>query len=398
MFESNFEKRKVFDLDLGFSYHPMRQVSLAVVGENLLRAKFTPDDLYSEHLSRKFRFAGAYHVPVADHSLSFLAGWQLEQGGETDINNTSLFNVGTECWLGTHNNVSLGLRGGYIFGKTTVGDIEMDYDRWCAGLSLNFDLHGRDLRVDYAIRAYPFDTDETLTADNFFSISYGWGGIPDYFGGKETNKTYDLTRYQESQTWQTPAAVENNMSQETPMPVEDKPAIFGPEPAPTDEPLFAQDVMKEEPVLAQTIMNDEPILIEEPEPVMETETPPLPKPAEIPEEVTFGKLNLRLDATQMMAGNMPKIIFSLTPDGLLNISSWKLYVFSAKVKKWNSAVVDEYAMAVIKGKGVTPLSIIWDGTLDKGGRIQSGKYYFVVMGVDNYGNSYKSGWHKFKVQ
>jgi hypothetical protein len=436
MFESNFEKRKVFDMDIGFTYRPLPEVSLAAVGKNLLRGKFTPDDVYSSHLSRKLSLAGAYNVPLSENSVSLIAAWQLEQAGEIETQNTSLFNFGTEWWLGTYSSISLGLRGGYTFGKATVADVETDYKRWNVGLSLNFDIQGQDLRIDYAARAYPFENDESLTADHFVAISYGWGGVPDYFGGKE-DKGYDLTRYQDSQNWQTPSAVETGTPVEQKPPaaqpaIEQAPVVEAPEiervpeastppsepvlnvETPAAEPVPAADVPAGEPVSAMEppAAAEEPAIespVAEPAPVLAQNTMPEPvpapqplpqqvKPAEPPQPIEFTELKLNLDATQMDGIQGRRIIFSLRPDGLLTLQSWKLYVFSAKLKDWNEATIDGYAMAVIKGKGVTPLSVIWDGVLEKGGIVQPGKYYFVVVGMDKYGTHYMSDWRKFKIK
>lgn len=356
MFETNLTERKVFDLDFGVTYKPVAAISLAAIGENLLRAKLTPDNAITNHLSRKFRLASAYHVRIADHNGSFLAGWQIEQSGEPDVNNTSLFNVGTEWWLGAYSDISLALRGGYTFGKTTILVFKEDYKRWSAGASLNFDIHGHDLRFDYAFRQYPFEIDESLTADHFVSVAYGWGGVPEYFADKP-HDPYDLSKYRKENSWQAPA---------------------------TDEakPKSALEIA-EVPSGPQEI---------------ETEPAGTPSPPSDPQTVEYAKLNIELDATQLGGIGGSKVVFSLSPQGILYLSSWKLYIFSAKVKHWNEVTADDYALAVIRGKGVTPLSIIWDGTLSRGGLVQEGKYYFVVTAEDEYGTKYMSKWCNFKVK
>jgi len=112
----------------------------------------------------------------------------------------------------------------------------------------------------------------------------------------------------------------------------------------------------------------------------------------------FSRLNLSLECTSMAIAEGKRIIFYLRPDGFINVESWKLYVFTAKLKKWNSAVVDQYALAVIKGKGLPPLNVVWEGILDRGGKIKPGKYYYVVLGEDREGNAYMTDWCKFKIE
>jgi len=344
MFESNFSDRSVYDFDMGLTWRPIMKVSLAVVGENLLKGELTPEIAgFPQHLSRKFRLAGAYHTPLANASGSFLAGWQLEQAGEIETSNTSLFNVGTEWWLNTQGKASFGFRGGYTFGKTTLYTSEEDYARWSAGLSVNFNTHGRDFRIDYAVRSYPYESSEDLAADHFVSFCYGWGGVPDYYG-EQKDETYDLTKYRKEQSWKTPAMIEQ---------------------------------------------------IGEPKQVA---NPKSPRETGLVQSPDFNKLNLELDATQLAAGGNPRIIFYLRPDGFLKINSWKLYIFAAKLKNWQDNAVDNFALQAISGKGVTPLTVVWNGQLANGNVVEPGKYYFVIIGQDNYGDRYMSDWHKFRVE
>jgi len=392
MFESNFEERSVFDLDLGVTWRPVMNVSLAAVGKNLLKAKLTPETPgFPEHLSRRVSLAAAYNIGVIGYSGSFLGGWQLSQAGELETQNTSLFNMGTEWWLGTTSDISLGLRGGYTFGKATVAETNQDYNSWSAGLSLNFNMSGHDLRIDYGIRSYPFDTGETLTADNFFSFTYGWGGVPNYYSEKSDTK-YDLSKYQQAQTWQEPVMVEEP-------PMEMQAEVMGPPmPMPAtpqeERQLFSmsQDT-QDETALAENQV--EPV---QPEMTFEPAEPVSPMTAQKPSEIHFEKLNLDLSVTQLNTGITNRIIFYLKPEGLINISSWKLYVLHGKIKHWNDDVANSQALALIDGKGLTPLNVVWDGELLQGGKIQKGKYYFVIIAQDSYGTRYMSDWDKFSVK
>lgn len=474
MFESNFDERSVFDLDLGVTWRPIVNVSLAAVGRNLLKAELTPETAgFPEHLTRKISLAGAYNIGVIGYSGSFLAGWQLSQAGELETKNSSLFNLGTEWWLGTAGSISLGLRGGYTFGKATVAESNLDYNRWSAGLSLNFDMNGRDLRIDYGIRSYPFESDETLTADNFISVSYGWGGVPNYYTEKSDTK-YDLSKYQNAQTRQEPAmtmtppesqraaietpAEELQLPATTAVPTESQPtAIDTPieepelpamatipsesQPAANEVPIeqpqlpatatippesqpAASDTPIEQPQLpvmaiAPTESQSQPIemAMEEPQSVVENESEPelsiaqlttieppspaqpiAPSPVQAPAAPKFEKLALHLEMTQLSTGISNRIIFNLTPDGLINISSWKLYVFVDKLKKWDDDAANSHALAIIDGKGVTPLNVVWDGELLQGDFIQRGKYCFVVVAQDNHGGRYMSDWQKFSIK
>jgi hypothetical protein len=439
LFETNGGKRKAFDLDIGVSWRSPYNIALAAVGENLLASKLTPDlPSYSEYLSRKFRMTGAYIIPLTEHMGLFSAGWQMEQTKWESSHNTSLFNFGSEWWIGTNSSISLGIRAGYTFGKATVADIETDYNRWNAGLSLNFDIHGRDLRLDYAIRSYPFESNETLTADNLLSIVYGWGGIPDYRQQKASDK-YDFTSYQVREPIHQPVepvpapTIEEPISQPAALPeqpavepapvveitpsIEQEPVVeLAPadepmpetepapivEPTPIVEPIPIAEPAKDEPQLAQI-----PAIVPQPE-IEEIETtpeaiePPAPPPAKAttpaPEPISFMKLKVETDFTQLNVGTGNRLIFYLRPEGIVNLTAWKLYVFNAKLKDWSNEGADLYAIHKIEGKGIPPLNVVWNGILKNGHFIDSGKYFYVVIGVDKYGQYYQSDWHKFNLK
>jgi len=363
IFESNQHERSAFDLDIGMNWRSKYNLSLAAVGENILKSELTPTQIYiTEYLSRKFRFTGAYFIPMTNNLGSILAGWQLEQAGVTSTKNTSLFNFGTEWWIATNSNISMGVRAGYTLGKTTIYDLETDFKRWSAGFSLNFNLHGRDLRFDYAIRSFPFDTPgESVTTDNFISFSYGWGGVPDYYSKHQEDNKYDFTNYQ--------------MTQPSPI-------------IPVSEPAV-QKSETEQTLLEPT---GEPIQIVE-APIL---PPVLPTPA--PEPTKYEKLKLNLNYAHLNVGVGNRLIFYLKPDGFLGLSSWRLYIFSAKLKDWSETGADSYALHSIGNKGLPPLNVVWDGMLENGRMISPGKYYFIVMGTDQYGQKYKTKWKKFKVE
>jgi hypothetical protein len=181
LFETNFGERKAFDMDIGFSFRPNANYTIAAVAENVLNAKYTPDwNNTTQHLYRNFRVSGGYFVPLNNVTGAILTGWQLNQAGEIKTVSTSLVNLGTEWWLGTNSNITLGIRGGYTTGQSLLNERKEDYSRVHAGLSLNFNMAGRDLRIDYAFRNYPFEGNDELNADHAFSLSYGFGGVPSY--------------------------------------------------------------------------------------------------------------------------------------------------------------------------------------------------------------------------
>ncbi len=178
-FETNYGKRKAFDLDLGVNINPTPNFTLALAGENILRSEMTPTWLNQEaHLDRKARASVAFGIPFGNNLGFLLAGYQAAetQGQSTRWN--SLYNFGSEWWFGILSKVSFGLRGGYAFGKAEYNSTTGDYKRIHAGVSFNLDLGGRDMRLDYGLRTFPFESDENFAVDQFISFSYGFGGVP----------------------------------------------------------------------------------------------------------------------------------------------------------------------------------------------------------------------------
>jgi len=376
LFESNWDERTAFDIDLGATWRSNHNFSLAAVGENLLKSEMKSDlSALPQHLHRKMRLTGAYHIPMMNNLGSILAGWQFEQAGENVDNNTSMFNVGSEWWISTHNDISFGIRAGYSFGETSLYDTKVDYNRWGAGLSLNFDLNGKDLRIDYAMRSYPFESDESLSADHMFSFIYGWGGVPDY-GTYEKSDNYDLSRYKK--------IAER---------VTNQPQIVAPATPDIKQPESMQQTEQftdNEPLFEPPYSPSEPMHTDMPEAVTQTSTP-----APVQE---FIDLPLALGFTYMNVGASNKLIFYLRPDGIVSLTNWELYVFAAKLKHWDDTKVRDFSIHHMDGKGVPPLSVIWNGRFANGGTITPGKYYYIVTGTDKYGSQYKSEWCKFKVE
>jgi len=452
LLENNNAKRSAFDLDLGTSWRSPYRFAVAAVGENLLRSKLKSDQPgLTAHLSRKFRLAGAYFLPMTSSSGALVAGWQLEQAGETTTNNTSLFNFGTEWWVGTASSLSLGLRGGYTFGKSTLSDRVTDFQRWNTGFSVNLNMQGRDLRLDYGFRMYPYESTEALPADNFLSVTYGWGGVPDYASKQPQDEKYELAQQPihglttKPQTAQAPpqAVKKTEVAEKPTAPppapqasVEPKPAakpadiVQAPQPEaakPAHEPVAVTPAQPpsapkpaEKPVVSAQLPQtpavtkpvgapvetpqvtqkpaevkpaDKPVEVAQAQPIQPVEEPPTQEAA-----ISFTKLDLELDFSQLNLGSETRIVFYLRPKGILGLTSWKLHVFSARLKDWEGQKAESFAIHTISGIGLPPINVVWNGILDSKQLIRPGKYFFIVTGIDKYGQHYKSEWCRFKVE
>lgn len=364
LFETNFGERKVFDMDLGIIFHPDANYAFAAVAENVLNAKYTPDwNNATQHLDRNFRLSGGYFVPLNNVSGAFLAGWQMNQAGEIRTVSTSLVNFGTEWWFGTNSNIALGVRGGYTTGQALLNERKEDYSRMHAGLSLDFNMAGRDLRIDYAFRNYPFEGNDDLNADHTFALSYGFGGVPSY--GKQRKHNSEQTASQ-------------------------APMKVSPLPPPAES--------QKQPIVPVTVAPVTPP-IEQAVPVV---TPPATPTADMPayqrpETGEYLKLSLNLDVSDISMGEDRRIIFYMRPVKVVKLTSWKLFIFKARLKDWSEEKAQAFSLHEIEGKGIPPINVIWNGLLNDGMMVPSGKYYFVLTGEDKFGQRYLSEWCKFTI-
>lgn len=337
LYETMFGKRKAYDFDIGLTYRaPMGLIGSAAM-ENIIRAKMSPDYLgFEEYLPRRSRFGLGYTTTADSWRAAFLAAGQIEESGITEKYTTTLVNMGTEWWLLTGKPVSLGLRGGYTFGKGVSSDLKADYSGLSAGVSVNFRVGVNDLRLDYGIEPYPFEiTDGSTQIDHYIGISYGWGGVPDYKISEEKYADDDFI-IREEKTYQPP------VKEKEYAPVIDEDTDF-------DSRSFLQyDVM--------------------------------------------------MDVADISAVNFKRIVFYLRPQKIIMTNHWKLYIFRAKIKSWADEEIDRWALKVIEGKGVPPLNVVWDGVSRDGKLLPAGKYYYVLTATDPEGNSYATKWHMFKLE
>lgn len=514
-FETNYGKRKAFDLDFGVNLVPTSNLTLALTGENILRSELTPTWLNQPtYLDRKVRAAVAFSIPFG-HNLGFLlAGYQASETDGQDSRWNSLYNFGSEWWFGTQSKFTFGLRGGYTMGKAEYNSVDSDYKRLHAGFSFNLDLGGRDMRLDYGIRSFPFDAAENFAIDQFISFSYGFGGVPqqnrktqqDYTNlrtlpveptkpvagqlpGREPVQPEPKPSVAHIPTSQTPKSSEYSESEQaskpTVLPETSKP-IGGPiPPAPVQvesKPAIVAAPARETPKPPETDQPDpmvKPVTLPEPtKPTMETPQPPTsarvepkpasmivpaaetPKPPEIgqiepatgpiteqplkpattqedkkqlpepppvlevaqidevrpdepagnappnaaaslapaqvePNPADYLKLTMGLDVSDISMMGEKRIVFYIRPERVVKLTSWRLYILKAKLKDWSESRLETDAVHIVEGKGIPPINIIWNGLLKDGRQAPSGKYHFVITGIDRFGQRYISDWCKF---
>lgn len=342
--ETMFGKRSAFDFDLGITYRSRIGVIAAATAENIIRSRLSPEYLgVAEYLPRRGRLGLGYSYGAQQWQAAFVLAGQLEESGISQKYTTALLNLGTECWFSPFGQISVGARAGYAFGEGIRYDIESDYSSLSAGISLNFRLGVNDLRLDYSLMTYPYETtDGSTPLDHFLGVTYGWGGVPEYSADGEED--FGLDQPEPYQKQQPPG-----------------PEIFNPPPG--------SDI----------------------------------KPPIIDEDTDFDsrqyqRLDMDMDVTDISSIDFKRIVFYLRPERIIKTNRWKLYVFRAKIKSWSEEEIDRWALKIIEGSGVPPINVVWDGISHDGKLLPPGKYYYILTAEDMEGQHFATKWHKFKLE
>jgi len=350
LMETGWGKRTAYDVDLGFSYRSPVGVAAAAVIENALRSKLSPDyRATKEYLPRRSRLGAGYFFAARDFQGGVIAAGQLEESGISQKYTTSLVNMGTEWWFLPLSQFSFALRGGYTFGKGILGDEKADYSGPTAGLSLNQHIGTNDLRLDYAWQAYPFKTsDGSSPGSHYVAITFGWGGVPDY--------------------------PERNVDEyvQKPRPVKAQPPEAKTQPPPETPKIFR------------------------PAPATDVQAPLVDKDTDF-QNASYLQFDVEMEVNDISSLDLQRIVFYVRPQQAMKTTSWKLYIFKAKVKSWTDEEANKWALQIIEGKGVPPINIIWDGMNRNKDLVSKGKYYYLLTAVDDKGRNYSTVWHSFKL-
>jgi len=337
--ETNFDERSAFEADLGFSYRSSRGFIAAFSGENLLQSKLkSSNSTYESQLPRRERIGAGYVYDGATFQGSFLAAGQLEQSGFANDYNSALFNLGSEWWLFTDKSFSVGLRAGFTVGQSTFGATKVDYSAPAGGISFNYNFGFNDVRFDYAFNTYPYETsDGSSHLNHTMAVTFGWGGLMQTFNERH-------------------------------------------EPAPKPVAQARKISAKPVPVASQ------------PQAV--------PENAVVPDETRSAEylpFNVTTDVADLSTPDFKRVIFYLRPQQVVKTASWKLFILKAKVGNFNYEEGERWAVAVIDGKGVPPINVVWDCLDKEKSLVKSGKYYFILTAVDFSGQNYCTDWTKFNV-
>jgi hypothetical protein len=337
--EFGYSDRSAFDFDFGITYRTTANIILAASAENIAHSKLTPAYMgIAERLPRRERIGGAYTLESDNFQAAFLLAGQLEQSGITQNHTTFLTNIGTEWWFNQYGQISFGARMGYSVGEGVIYDFKNDYNSFSAGISLNYKVGTNDIRLDYGLETFPYETaDGSAPLNHYMAFNFGWGGVPSY------HRSDSPVEY-----------------------IENKPME-------KNEPIPAQPVDDEE--IPQTIEND------------------IDRDTEF-DLSKYERYDVDTEVADISSMDTKRIVFYLRPQTIINTNSWKLYVFKAKIKKWSAQEIDRWALKIIEGKGIPPINLVWDGI----SMLPSGKYYFILTAVDQQGRNFATGWNKFNLE
>jgi len=345
MKESHHQQRSAIDIDLGGIYRDKSGLIFGASVENILRTELSPIAYgLKENLPRRERIGGGYFYEASTYQAVFAVASQFEQSGLTEDISTAIYGVGSEWWFNQYGKHSFGVRAGYNFGQGALGDLIEDYSSPSFGLSLNTKFGFNDLRVDYNWQLYPYESvDGSSPANHYIAFSYGWGGVPSY------NKAREEVYYQE--------------------PVVVKPRII----QGVLEPQAESDDY-DESVNKFSIDHDTNF-----------------------ESYNFQQYDVEIRSINISRLDFKRVIFYFSRKHIIKSSAWKLYVFKAKIKNWNSNEIDRWVLKTIDGRGLPPLNIAWDGITDNGELLSEGGYYAVLTAEDSDGLRFATKWHKFHI-
>lgn len=350
--EYGYAERSAFDFDLGITYRSSGGIILAASAENIAKAKLTPAFMgIAESLPRRFRAGGAYTLDMNQTQAAFLLASQVQESGILQSQTTYLVNTGSEWWFNRFGKMSFATRLGYTFGKGEMYDVKADYSAISGGVSVNYNLGTSNIRIDYSIGTYPYETaDGSNPVNHYIAFNFGWGGVPEY------------RRVQNDETYSENPPVE--------------PYRLEPQQEENQSPVPEQE--------------------EIPAPVLQQQENKIDRDTDF-DPSKYDRYDVEMDVADISTMNSKRVVFYIRPQSIIITNSWKLYIFKAKIKKWNQSEIDRWALKVIEGKGVPPLNVVWDGISKDGMMLPSGGYYYILTALDMQGKGFATKWGSFHI-
>jgi hypothetical protein len=109
-------------------------------------------------------------------------------------------------------------------------------------------------------------------------------------------------------------------------------------------------------------------------------------------------INIQMEVNEISSLDLKRVVFYVRPQQVIKSTTWKLFIFKAKVKDWNEDEAGRLALRVIEGRGVPPINVMWDGVDSRGNLVSKGKYYYILTATGVKGEYYLTDWFDFKLK
>ncbi|GEM_PF-2910925 len=345
IFESNYGKRKAFDLDLGILYRVNEVINASFSTQNLLHSELTP--VYggsSEYLDRIIQTAFSYSIRNPNEPTSFVFALGIKQQEIDDIRATyGLTSLGVEQWFRVKNPLSWALRGSYTLGKDR-GEV---YRQFGFGFSILLGNGDNFRRFDYTFQEYPYDRNSAATGNHSIAAVFGFGSnAPDIF------------------------RVDNNIA------------------PPNEDQLNKEYASLEERGIIRPAT---PYATRNPDNIKNINEP-------TSEKQKFERLKLSARIEDLSTDYQKNYMLMFEPYINFTPLYWKIYIQKKRPKPTTLINIEKQAVKIIEGTGKIPSVIVWNGKDNEGRICKGGKYYYSLIISDDSGRLWRSRWQDFKMR
>ncbi|MDH4222391.1 MAG: hypothetical protein OEV55_02510 [candidate division Zixibacteria bacterium] len=191
LYNSNYGKKKGFDFDLGLFCRVSPKFSFGISMENVLAQEMIPEHPDTlRYAVRQGKIGLAYHFGWERYSTTLAWDLKVKNSVEPENKTYTLNSLGIEEWILTGSDLSLGVRGGYTFGK----EYEKDLSQPGFGFSIRYKGVNQTFQLDYSFQKYPYKSDESIAGDHRVSFSVMFGGTGEKKKEKEEEVVQDFHR------------------------------------------------------------------------------------------------------------------------------------------------------------------------------------------------------------
>lgn len=375
LFNTNYGDKTGADIDLGLMYFPTPRLTLGLVGENLAGTDVLPDNLgtYYFYNRRQFKAGLAYELMNGEYRtrFGFDTIFKQKKGSVDQVNNLNNFGIQQSIPTGPASAVSF--RAGYSLGK----DYSQDFNSLAFGVSYEFKSGQNSYRFDYSYQDYPFESYEDLAGDNRFALTIAFGAP------RTNNNGYAQHREKLELASRAKASFKQRKSEQD---IWEAPA----------------EIKREERLTPE--MNKTSAQVKVPEPVQREYLPATP-PENVknnPQNLITGfKVSSKVETVQSKHKKDKSYMFIFKynlDEKESQVSEWRIIIATRPSSIYLVQETDQDALRVIKGKGIPPSVIVWDGKGQNGVRLNPGKYSYAMLLYTWQGGKFLSNWSQLTTE